>query len=115
MSKVIATYTGTRGRRRQKYLAEFNNVSFFSFSLSIILCLLTDLFFYFQGGCADIWNPKSIRAGAGGHFKIPIISGMNFNFTRILMFFSINVLLFRNTLAKDTFHDSPACSSTPCR
>ena len=29
----------------------------------------------FQGGCADIWNPKSIRAGAGGHFKIPIASG----------------------------------------
>jgi len=29
-----------------------------------------------KGGCADIWNPKSIRAGAGGHFKIPIASGI---------------------------------------
>ena len=30
---------------------------------------------FFQG-CADMWSPKALRASAGAHFKIPIISSI---------------------------------------
>jgi hypothetical protein len=25
-----------------------------------------------MSGCANIWNPKSLRAAAGGHLKVPV-------------------------------------------
>ncbi|OTF71419.1 rRNA methyltransferase 1, mitochondrial-like protein, partial [Euroglyphus maynei] len=30
-------------------------------------------------GCVDIWNQKVIKSGAGAHFKIPMISKINWN------------------------------------
>ena len=30
-------------------------------------------------GCADIWSPKALRSGAGGHFKIPILKSMSWS------------------------------------
>ena len=34
---------------------------------------------YSTKGCVDIWNSKTLRAGSGGHFKIPLLSSLQWH------------------------------------